>query len=345
MKNYCDEGWFKEYEGCDLGYLTFTLYFLIKYAIKNESEDVIRIIRRSIEFCSFFLHPDLGFGGFYGSRETMHFLPYSFEIVNSEDNLGIKMVNSYLSSLEIGNGEIMSDNRFSFLPFNNFLELYHRLSKDRTNETYTQKSPSRLFEESGLYVFNEHPYYTILSLKKGGILYVFKDKKLIFRSCGIVGVTNKGILVSTGFKKVNYKAIKKGFIINGNFKEYTSPIKLDAYKMIILNILKLIGGRFQLLRNFLKRFLIKMLIINESISEVKFEFKIEFLDPIHLGITISKPPKIKFKDLRISSYFPLKFIPSSGFFQKNDLFVTDYSLNKSISFLNKYNYVNIKLKI
>jgi hypothetical protein len=345
IENKSKEGWFKEYEGCDIGYLTFTLYFLTKYAIKCKNDDIIKIVKECINFCSYFLHPDLSFGGFYGSRETMHFLPYPFEIINFDNDMGMKMVNSYLSSIETGNAEIMSDYRFNFLLFNNFLEIYNGFSENRTNELFIQNFSSKFFEESGLYIFNNETYHVILSLKKGGILYVFKDKELIFRNCGIVGVTNKGVIISTGYKNLVYRSIENGFILKSKFKKYIHPTKFNPYMMILFNFFNLSAGKIRYFRKFIKNVLIKRSILNESMTDVEFELRIMFLDTIQLVLTINKPKKIKFKDLRISSYFPVRFIPSSRFFQKNDLLIKDYSLKKNVSILNKYNSVDIKLNI
>ena len=65
-----EEGWFQEYEGCDLGYQTLTISFLAWIYDINPNEKIKKSLSRAFDFISNFIHPDGSFGGEYGSRNT-----------------------------------------------------------------------------------------------------------------------------------------------------------------------------------------------------------------------------------------------------------------------------------
>ena len=110
---YCDEGWFLEYEGCDPGYLTFTIDFLAKYYQKTGDESLIPVLKKSIEFCSYFMHPDNSYAGEYGSRNTAHYLPHGFEILGKRIPLALQMNDRFLEGLKTGKNEYMEDDVIS----------------------------------------------------------------------------------------------------------------------------------------------------------------------------------------------------------------------------------------
>ncbi len=341
--NKSEEGWFKEYYGCDLGYLTFTLNFLTKYVLKIENNSLYNDIKKAIRFCMSFIHPDGSFGGFYGSRQTMHFLPYSFDKIEIENEDGKKIVNSFIQALDQGTAEIMSDSRFNFFLFNDLIEIYKNFSENRTKEIYKIINQSKLFEDAGFYVFKREPFHIILSVKNGGILYIFKEKKLIFRNCGIIAETNKGMITSSGFSDVDSNLTENCVKISSKFKKYKTPKNFTYLTDVFFKIFNITFGNFAYFRRSLKRFLIKRLILNERILDIDYDIEIKVLERIHLKLRIRKPEKINFKRLRISSYLPLKHIPSAAFFQKNDIICNDILLNEKTSQLNQTNKIEVDL--
>src|SRR3989344_3594458 len=82
LKNQTDEGWFFEYGGADIGYLSLTIDYLAKYYKKTKDKEVLEALKRSLDFISYFIHPNLTFGGIYGSRNTAYLIPHGFEILS-----------------------------------------------------------------------------------------------------------------------------------------------------------------------------------------------------------------------------------------------------------------------
>jgi len=83
------EGWFIEYGGPDIGYLSLAIDYLSKYYLKTGNEDVKNIVSRALSFLRHFIQPNLIAGGEYTSRNTEYLIPHGFEIFSkiNEDAL------------------------------------------------------------------------------------------------------------------------------------------------------------------------------------------------------------------------------------------------------------------
>ena len=320
FNNWSDEGWFREYEGCDPGYNTFTLYYLSKYALKRKDQKMITYIKKSIFFCSHFIHPDLSYGGLYGSRNTMHFFPYSFEFIDMKNNLGKKMVNSFVKSMGSGTAELITDSRFSFFQVDNILEMYNNFIRDRITDYYKGPQESDNFPEAGIYIYVNENYHVILNYKKAGVLYIFKNGKLINRFYSILIRTNHGILKSVGFNHTKYKKIEKGFLIEGYFKKNRKNQTFNHFYSFFLEIFNFTLGQIKIFRKALKNLLIKKLILEEKRSNVSYKIKIKFGKKIRLNYEIRrKNSKINISEIRLSSFFTDIYVPSNKFFQIHNL--------------------------
>jgi len=344
LSNRSEEGWFYEYKGCDLGYLTFTLYFLAKFTLRTKDKLFDKIIQDSIKFCTHFMHPDGSFGGFYGSRNTSHFLPLSFEYFDTIDSKGKKMVNLFLKGLSNGNAEDLSDHRYNFLMYNNIIEILDHFNENRITSTLQMEDFLILFEEAGIYVFKKKEYYGVLAIKKGGVFYLFKNSKLIFRNCGICAKTSKGFVSSTGFDGVKYSISNNKYVIQGCFKKYYPKRYLGKIQFVLFNLYNLFLGKYAVFRKFLKKKLIKGLILNEKEIRASYIITINIQDKIVMSIEIKSSKNVKFYDLIISNYFSPIFIPSANFFQKSELFLNEIILNEKLEKLNNNKNVTIELK-
>lgn len=66
LKLQTGEGWFPEYGGADIGYLSVSLDMLAEYYSLSRDEKVREPINRMVEFLKYFVHPDATVG------ESMH---------------------------------------------------------------------------------------------------------------------------------------------------------------------------------------------------------------------------------------------------------------------------------
>jgi hypothetical protein len=74
------EGWFREYDGPDPGYLSATVSFLAKMEHEGFRHPGLRpAVEKALGFIPYFLWPDGTFGGALGSRQTVHLYPHGLE--------------------------------------------------------------------------------------------------------------------------------------------------------------------------------------------------------------------------------------------------------------------------
>ena len=81
---HAEEGWCREYDGPDPGYLSAVVSFLGKIYVHDPRPEIFEVISGAVETCSYFVYPDGSYGGILGSRNTIHLYPHGFEIVSSE---------------------------------------------------------------------------------------------------------------------------------------------------------------------------------------------------------------------------------------------------------------------
>lgn len=82
LKLQSAEGWFPEYGGADIGYLSVSLDMLSEYYWMSRDERVLEPLHRMIDFLQYFIHPDMTIGGEYASRNTIYFLPNGLQTMN-----------------------------------------------------------------------------------------------------------------------------------------------------------------------------------------------------------------------------------------------------------------------
>ena len=89
MDYHESEGWSREYDGVDPGYLSATVSFLAKVYRYNPRPELLKVLTDSIDFCSYFVYPNGFYAGSVGSRNTLHFWKRR-TLFAARDRLGIK---------------------------------------------------------------------------------------------------------------------------------------------------------------------------------------------------------------------------------------------------------------
>ena len=132
-----EEGWSREYDGIDPGYLSATVSFLAKIYQDNQDQEIKEVCSSSIKTCSYFAYPNGFYGGSTGSRNTLHFYPHGFEIFGNSIPLAQSVAEKMLVGLDQGKlvpPSIMSD-RYVFYRVPEYLQSYLDYS-ERTSNHY-----------------------------------------------------------------------------------------------------------------------------------------------------------------------------------------------------------------
>ena len=213
------EGWFQEYGGADLGYLSVFLDMLCEYYASSKDERVVQPIGKIIDFVKYFIHPNATVGGEYASRNTTYFLPSGLEIalqLGFNDAAAIKQklyaaTNSYAYFMDS-----VDDRYFSHYLLHSFLRA---LEHEQKNDAVTmipalpyENAETRYFEHSGLIVYNNACYAAIVGLRKGGVIIVFNKKRCIFIDCGYRVSFGNAAAATTNWQDPSYECSFSGNI-------------------------------------------------------------------------------------------------------------------------------------
>ncbi|MBF0105398.1 MAG: hypothetical protein HQM16_08745 [Deltaproteobacteria bacterium] len=254
-----DEGWFWEYEGCDLGYLTATISFLSQVYKKHNDPQLGAAVQKAIHFASHFIQRDGSFGGEYGSRNTYHYYPYGFELMSDTTPVGTAMNTHYAGGIINGKRHCNSDDRIFCHLVYDYLQACLAWSTTRQNHDSLPWPRSMYFKNAGLFVANTKNYKAIVACHKGGAVKASNQKQCFLSDIGPIGESRSGkVFVSNIYNRDNRVQEHENSIeIEADFfvtrdKTFT-PLKQIIFRLANLTVARWSSGLF---RSILQRILI-----------------------------------------------------------------------------------------
>lgn len=323
------EGWFREYDGVDPGYLSATVSFLGKIYQTHPSPEILEVAQSAVEFSSFFVYPNGFYAGSLGSRNTLHFYPHGFEIFAKQVPLAASVAEKTLAALGEGKlvpPEIMSD-RYVFYRVPEFLQAY----LDYTPRPaplpllpFERPSFFKFFPESKIWVRKKDQTYLIANLAKGGVLKIFNgpDGRLILNDCGIIGRLNHQKTVTSQWidPAYRYKATEQGWEVSGNLHSVPGHRLFTPLKLILFRLLLLLMGWNASLAHRLKGMIRKMLILGARPLPIRFVRRLEVgSEDVSLNSEIRMQGAGRLDSLSFGDEFFVRYVPQSQYFQSQEL--------------------------
>jgi len=334
-----NEGWFTEYDGADLGYLTTTITFLTRIYRRSGEERILRSIRKGIDFASYFVYPDCSFGAGVGSRHTEHFHPYGFEVMANRIPLAAAVADKILEGMS--NKKVITpsamDDKYFMYQVAEYIQSYLEASPRRAAKPrlpFERQEFVKHFPHSGMLIVNKR-YYAVIATRKGCILRVFdkESQRPLLIDSGFVGLTTKGELVTTqwldGSSKIRVNA--SSACASGAFHKVRRE-SLTASKMVLsrLALLSLAWHRRATLE--FKKAFIDRLIWSAKRTRIKFRRTVMYEDEsFHIEDTIGPVGTASFKSLALVSQFYPRYVPASEYFHSNDIVSDDIILTKYLT--------------
>lgn len=291
------EGWFPEYGGADPGYLSLCLHYLAGVYRKYPDQRLMKALDKTIDFLSYFIHPDGSFGGEYGSRGTSVFYPGGFALLRKENMLADRILDFMTASIE--NGRTVTANDVDTGNIAPLLENYIQVIDNECGDTANLSMKPFLpweqphtvidFIDGGISVRANESYYSIIGTGNGGVIKVFdkKKKQRIYNDCGYAGRTNDGTFVTTQKLSPNIIKDERENIIkitvpfvNGNFL-FPTP-----WKFLLLRLMNLTVMKSPYIGNKVKSILVRHLITGKKSFPMKLTRLMEFKEKIHIKDTI-----------------------------------------------------------
>lgn len=326
LDHQSEEGWFKEYDGADPGYQTLCTYYLADVHQLRPDLGLLEPLRLSIQFLWHFAHPDGSFGGLYGSRCTRFYYPAGIEALSEEIPEAAALA-SYMSA-SIANQTVVT---LSAMDEPNLIPMFNAYAcaatlQDGTKSEINNRSapalpcqshePLRLnFPQAGLWIDRGPSHYTVISTHKGGVVYHFRDGQATLIDAGVVICNSRGHYGSTQAYEPGNLVLQHEDILEITANIAAMPKQLpDTLQFIILRLMSLTVFRFVLLRESVKRRLVKLLITRRTHWPVRNTRCITLGNSIKIEDNFNLPPGYqKFAN-------PGEFVPihmaSQGYWQR-----------------------------
>ncbi len=338
--HFTDEGWSREYDGIDPGYLSATVSFLGKIYKDNRDIEIKKICEASIDTCSFFSYPNGFYAGSTGSRNTLHFYSHGFEIFGKESSMALSVAEKMLVALGEGKlvpPSIMSD-RYLFYRVPEYLQSYL---------DYSERSPSlvklpyeeielfKYFEKAKILAKSTKNRYLLINAAKGGVTKVFdkNDNSLVLNDCGVIGQLENGKIISSQWVDETYEIEKSTshLKVSGRFNLVPSNKYFTVPKQIIFRSFLFFINIYPSLSHYLKGWIRKILMLGTRPVDIWFERTISFQDEnVKIEDKIKNLSKTPIFKLSVGDEFFVRYVPQSRYFQSQELstFGKEISQNK-----------------
>ncbi len=278
-----DEGWFLEYGGPDIGYLSLAIDYLAKYYSKTKDETVKPMIERALAFIKYFIQPNLIAGGEYTSRNTEYLIPHGFELL-SRTNEDAFFVASIVrkSLLSTGSFPSLFDDRYLTYVGYTWLQAFQDANPEldeKVEDTISEhfgRSFRKHFKESGLLVINDEDKHLIVNVMKGGAFRIFdKSSERAYSDSGIL-VNSENKWFTSGWLADFQGDVGEGSVtVSGNM--WKVPDKtLTPVSNILLRLFQMTLGRSTAVSLWIKERLRDLLITKTKPSSMRYNRSMHF---------------------------------------------------------------------
>ncbi len=286
---------------------------------------VLEMLKNSLEFLAYFVHPNGTIGGEYGSRNTELYYPSGFEYLSDKIPEAASIAERFRKSIGEGSIHLNEMDIRNLVPF---LTSYVLAFLEKSKPIKKVKLPyenefEKHFPDAQLFVKSNKRYYAILGVSKGGVLKVYdkKKKELVYSECGYIGTLRNGKKISS--QMLNYT---DEVIVNDNKVKFETnffhvPLRvMTPLKFFLFRMFNLTVGRSYKINNFIRnRFIVKGFIMPKKPIDLKIAREFTFLDDsISIEDTFINNG-LKLKEMKKVEKFTTVFMASSKYYQEQDL--------------------------
>lgn len=319
------EGWFNEYGGPDPGYQTLGTFYLSCYHGMTKDEKVLGMLRKSLEFLAYFVHPNGTIGGEYGSRNTEIYFPSGFEYLSDKISQASAIAKRMRESISKGAVNLNELDIRNFVPFfTSYVLAFLEKSKPIRNAKLPyEKEFEKYFDQAQIFVKSTDRYYAIIGISKGGVIRVYdkKKKKLVYSECGYSGKLKNGKNISNQMLDYKKNVITGGGIVKFDSRFYEVPFRvMTPRRFFLFRIFNLTLGRSYWMNNVVRnKFIVRGFITPKK--PVKIRLRREFVllpDSIKIN-DIFYPEGFNVIEMKKVEKFTTVFMATSKYYQKQEV--------------------------
>lgn len=239
------EGWFMEYDGPDLGYLSVTLDCLWDLYDYTKDTRFLNSVERAFEFLSGLVISFKGNIGMHNSRNTDYIVPYGLTRFIESDNKQTRFKARQIIEILYNNIEdpnhffsAIDDRYWSHYIGHSIVRAHQILAKvaDADKNIDLPNADQIFYENSGYKMMHNNNVSVLISSKKGGIVTIKKDKEY-FTNFGLVVFRDDKqfvnhwwddqLIIENSSSEISIKGYLAGHIDNNS-----SPFKHMALRLL-----------------------------------------------------------------------------------------------------------------
>jgi hypothetical protein len=270
------EGWFQEYEGCDPGYHTLTVFCISRIYQISQDIRLKEVLKKAVNLAAQFIHPDGSFGGEYSSRNTYNFFPAGFELVGQWMSEALNINDRFLAGLAKGLAPCYADDRIIGHHTWNYLLAWRYFVPARP-PLLSRNQGSIWLKEAQIVIDRRDKIELYLALNKGGVFKLFREGKLIVSDTQFSVQVREGKKIKNAvghlIDKYKVKVDNDAISIEGSLG-WAKHKQMTPFNLIILRLVMLTFGRF--FPNLIRKLLQKMLITGKQDAPFSFVRQFEW---------------------------------------------------------------------
>jgi len=282
-KRQSSEGWFLEYGGPDIGYLSLAIDYLAKYYSKTGDDLVMHVIERALSFIKYFVQPDLIAGGEYTSRNTEYLIPHGFELLSKKNSDAVFTASVVRKSLlKRESFPNLFDDRYLTYVGYTWLQAYMDANSeidgtaDQVINDHFGVPFKKHFKESGLMIINDEHKYLVVNLRKGGAFRLFdKQSRYSYSDSGIL-VNSGNAWFTSGWLADFHGGIGDDSITVSGMMWKVPDKVMTPVSNIVFRLFQITFGRSSLISLWIKERLRDILITKTKPSRIRYNRTMNF---------------------------------------------------------------------
>lgn len=327
------EGWFPEYNGPDIGYLSVTIDALWDYYRYSKDKRALTAMKKAADFVELFFTNGGNLPVMINSRNTDYVVPYGIFNLATLDDKYLSLAYKVLKKITdpFNYLEATDDRYLCHYIFTSSARAIEALEKLKDKESIIlNKLTDYNLSNSGIVIKNINNNLLYINTKKGGMVYIYDENNLIYTNHGFRYVDDKTIGVTHWLTEDNtIKAIsgESNISIKGNFisRKWLVP---TPFKHIVLRAITYIIGKkiIPLLKS--------IFIFGDKKLNITFDRQIIFShDSIEIIDSIESK-ELSVNNIKESPYYSLRHVSSAVRFAPDEL---SWNNNKYITSIQKEN--------
>lgn len=340
-----DEGWFPEYNGPDIGYLSVTIDALWDYYKYSKDERALKAMKSACDFIELFLTDNGNIPVMINSRNTDYIVPYGIFNLAYYDNKYHSLFYKILKKITSPyNFLATTDDRYlchyvytSSVRAINALEKLQHIENIVLNEVH-----SKNLDKSGILIYKMNQYKLYVNYKKGGVLYLYDTNDIVYTNHGYRYYQHNKIAVTHWLTSDNLIDIK--------LQNESIDINIDGHfivrKWLIPTPLKHIILRFiaYTLGNKLIPLLKNIFIFGDKKLPLQFHRQITVNDQSMEIIDTFHSHELDIAKIAESPYYSMRHVSSAFRFTPDELLWQTNNNNLSIKRENNRNHISFILE-